>query len=643
MANSPPTVTGYESLEVIGRGGTSVVYSASEIAGGRRVALKVLNVDASDADSQRSFERECEVLRLLSGVRGIVEIYGSAFTTDGRPCVVMELMSRGSLSSYVKRRGLMSQTQAVYVGGILARALVEAHRKGVFHRDIKPANVLISEIGNISLSDFGISSHSYLASSTVTVASLSPPFAPPERFTSDSVDEALADIYSLGATLYYTLSGHPPFGTSSDGGMVGLFGRISDTPLPSLTRTDVSGELEDALACMMAKEPNGRYADAEAVANVFADLEKRWVLDRGVDRSNGSELSFGADDAAQTSMKPLVLRDPNQSLRSDGRSLRQKVDDAQIISGAIISGQVDESASLAEDSLSERGRLKWKVSFAAVAIVAVLGLIGYPALRGHWVIAGDRMPDIVVSVVDSTDRNPLSTTRVSISFDTHQTKIDLRVRKTVRFQVVNSDGSSKTGDLVIAIPEKYKFKIDPSLGSGSDSKVILRISDNAVDIESSMLVGSDSYVRKNPVDADREKEVIAAQRVRNRRIAALTALTSVSTSLKSARDSYNQMWSDRDSVPYTEIVSTVNNEVLPLIDSAVSVLNSVAGVDSEVSLALEAMRECLIAERLAYIRDSILDPQLTEEQNDAQQNEAFETSYAACSYAQEAKSALYRS
>jgi serine/threonine protein kinase len=92
---------------------------------------------------------------------------------------------------------------------------------------------LISKRGSVAIADFGIAAVAELEASSRTEASLSPPFAPPERFVGGEVDERKADLYGLGATIFFACSGRPPFGTSADGGISGLAERVRHSPLVS--------------------------------------------------------------------------------------------------------------------------------------------------------------------------------------------------------------------------------------------------------------------------------------------------------------------------------------------------------------------------------------------------------------------------
>lgn len=263
-----PYVAGFEQLEEIGAGGFATVYSAWDTSLHRRVAVKVLMLDTPD---HRRFERECRILGELSGVPGIVPVHAASFTRDGRPVIVMALMGHGSLAARLERHGPMSVGGALAMGCRLGEALEHAHRANIFHRDIKPANVLFSDRDEPALGDFGIALIEDIRASTETVDSLSPPYAPPERFTGGAdADPRLGDIYSMGATLYAGLTGSPPFGTSADGGLNGLLRRVANEPIPPIQRSDLPRDLLPILERAMAKDPSERFPDMSAFTGALA-------------------------------------------------------------------------------------------------------------------------------------------------------------------------------------------------------------------------------------------------------------------------------------------------------------------------------------------------------------------------------------
>ncbi|MFV0306341.1 MAG: protein kinase domain-containing protein [Desertimonas sp.] len=257
-------IDGYDHLEPIGRGGFSHVYSARQRDFNRRVAIKVLTFGLADEREQRSFERECRAMGLVSQHPHIVTVFNSAFTSTDQPCIVMELYSGGTMIDRQRREGQLGVGTVLDAGVKIAGALQTAHDRGLLHRDIKPQNLFISEFGEPALGDFGISTlddeRSISGSGGLTVH-----YAPPEVLEG-AVATATSDVYSLAATLYTLLEGVRPFTGGPDRRQtVGeLARRIMLEAPPRSSRADVPRSLADLLVATMAKEPSDRPLTAAA-------------------------------------------------------------------------------------------------------------------------------------------------------------------------------------------------------------------------------------------------------------------------------------------------------------------------------------------------------------------------------------------
>lgn len=269
--SSAPDVEPYRGLHEVGRGGSSVVYAA-EAPDGSDVAIKVFNVGAGDPATKRRLDREAAALETLRDISGVLPVLDHRFTPDGRPCLVMPLMAGGSLADELAR-GPLEVDRALDIGAQVATALASAHRRDVVHRDVKPANLLVGDDGRVAIADFGIAAIGDLELASQTIASLSPPYAPPERFV-DSVETASApaDVYSLAATLYALLAGVPPFGTSARGGIAGLMTRVTSEPVPAMARQDLPDGTMAVLTAAMAKDPADRYSTMDDFADALRSL-----------------------------------------------------------------------------------------------------------------------------------------------------------------------------------------------------------------------------------------------------------------------------------------------------------------------------------------------------------------------------------
>jgi len=311
-----PVVPGFHHLRPVGIGGFARVFAAEDEILGRKVALKVLQ---SAADRLR-FERECRVLAQLHDVDGIVPVYQATFSASNEPVVVMGLMTGGSLASRIYPEGPLDPTETVELGIRLAGALAEANRRGVVHRDIKPQNVLFDDKGQPAIADFGIAVIDTVVASSMTVAALSPPYSPPERFgDTRQVDWIISDIYSLGATLSFALTGAAPFGTAEQGGIAGLLARIESAPPPDLSHLGLSEAFQTALDRSMAKRPQDRFASMTQFRDALVACRPR--------RSEFSApLPFPND--RQIPPAPPPPPDPNWTIKTDPHRREQVPDPA---------------------------------------------------------------------------------------------------------------------------------------------------------------------------------------------------------------------------------------------------------------------------------------------------------------------------
>jgi len=207
----------------LGTGGMGIVYEAiGKIQ--RRVAVKVMTPKGAEASrkAEERFRREGEILKRLRH-RNIVELYDT-FSHEGSRYIVMEFLEGKNLYDYVKedlaQKHFSERVRfAIRVAAETSRALLCAHANKVIHRDIKPANVFICAMeGPIKILDFGIARDAANPESTAPgseTALLTPEYAAPEQLMRRETNER-TDIYSLGATLVFILTGRAPFSSSVD-------------------------------------------------------------------------------------------------------------------------------------------------------------------------------------------------------------------------------------------------------------------------------------------------------------------------------------------------------------------------------------------------------------------------------------------
>ena len=264
-------IDGLSNFEELGRGGFAVVYSAYDSIFGRTVAVKVLN--ETDADAVRRFQRELEHMGGFDEHPGIITPHRAGVLEDGRPYVVMEYLSGGSLEDRLATSGPLDPEWATELTVAIADALSVVHAADILHRDIKPANILLTSQAKPKLSDFGIAT---LRSATLSQNALTPYHAPPEAF--DQQYEVRSDLWSLASTLYTLIDGHPPFCDPVSDDLRGLVGRIIHQPTPSLA---AARDLDPFFASALSKHPDGRPGDAREFVALLESVSPWLVSERG--------------------------------------------------------------------------------------------------------------------------------------------------------------------------------------------------------------------------------------------------------------------------------------------------------------------------------------------------------------------------
>src|SRR5260221_2331084 len=239
----------YRLDEMLGRGGMSEVWAATDTELGRRVALKLL---APNADTAR-FEREARAVASL-GHPNITQLYDYG-QEDGRPYMVLESLPGGTLEERVQDGRPLPDRETAQIAAELASGLAHAHSRDVVHRDLKPANVLFDEEGRAKLADFGIARMA-AGEGTLTEAGTvlgTAAYISPEQAAGEPASAA-SDGYSLGVMLFRMLTGRLPF-TSNDPLPPVTLHRDAEPPPVTEFRPDAPGLLESTTAAALAKDP----------------------------------------------------------------------------------------------------------------------------------------------------------------------------------------------------------------------------------------------------------------------------------------------------------------------------------------------------------------------------------------------------
>ena len=241
----------------IGRGGMGAVWLGRDVVLDRPVAIKRVGVmpGGTSPDLLRA-EREARIAASLNHphIVGIFDLVAE----DEQQWMVMEYVEGTSLAELIRERGPLDPGEAASLLSQAASALAAAHASQIVHRDVKPSNILVRADGHVKLSDFGIARAEADASLTQTgLVTGSPAYLAPE-VASGQLASPASDVWSLGATLFHTLSGRQPY-EMGDNVLGGLYRIVNEEP----PRLPDHPELAQVLAATMVRDPAARWSMSE--------------------------------------------------------------------------------------------------------------------------------------------------------------------------------------------------------------------------------------------------------------------------------------------------------------------------------------------------------------------------------------------
>ena len=262
----------YNILQKLGEGGMGIVYKAKDTKLGRTVAIKFLSSDLiRDKGAKKRFIQEAKAAAALNHPQ-ICTIY-EVDIAEGQTFIAMENIEGQSIRDKLKT-GPLAIDEAKDIALQVAEGLKEAHEKGIVHRDIKPANIMLTEKGQVKITDFGLAKLSWgvdlTKTSTImgTVAYMSP-----EQAKGEEIDHR-TDIWSLGAMLYEMLTGERPFKKSQEHALIYEILNEDPPPVTSL-RPDIPSHIEKVVENALSKKLSKRYQN---VNELIQDLMQSPVI-----------------------------------------------------------------------------------------------------------------------------------------------------------------------------------------------------------------------------------------------------------------------------------------------------------------------------------------------------------------------------
>ncbi|WP_182870355.1 serine/threonine protein kinase [Rhodopirellula sp. JC639] len=293
------TLGPYLITDWIGQGGMGQVFKAVHKVMGRECAVKVLPLEKSTALSRDSFTRE---IRVQAGLDCpfVVRAYDAG--RDGNVhYLVTEYVPGTDLRKLVRRGGPLSMQHAALVISQAARGLQYAHDLGLVHRDVKPGNILVTPEGHAKVSDIGLAAWSMGLDDDPRAGKIvgTADYLSPEQIRNPRAIGPASDLYSLGCTLYYTVTGKVPFPGGDSKSKCKR--HCEQTPWhPRKFAPDLSEDFVDTIADMMEKDPARRIATATEVAErLEAWCATSFEVDRPIERQAWTAPPIGMDDAPE--------------------------------------------------------------------------------------------------------------------------------------------------------------------------------------------------------------------------------------------------------------------------------------------------------------------------------------------------------
>ncbi|MCH5196221.1 MAG: serine/threonine protein kinase [Oscillospiraceae bacterium] len=268
---------------VIGKGGFGITYLAYDALMCKKIAVKEYypygiaqratagtEVSVASADSAEAFKlgaekfyNEAKLVTKFNGNPNIVGVY-DCFYENGTVYIAMEYLRGQTLKEYIREHGVLNVPQALFIAKNISNALVVAHSASVLHRDISPDNIIICDNGDIKLIDFGAARQVVAEHSQSFSVIIKPGFAPPEQYRKKGNQGPWTDVYSVGTTLYFTLTGDIPEDPSA---------RFDDDDTFKENRFDIDPALWEIITKATKLKTDDRYADAYELGKALNTID----------------------------------------------------------------------------------------------------------------------------------------------------------------------------------------------------------------------------------------------------------------------------------------------------------------------------------------------------------------------------------
>ncbi|MCU0722632.1 MAG: serine/threonine protein kinase [Planctomycetes bacterium] len=266
-------VGNYRVESKLGEGGQSQVYLACHVGLDRKMAMKLLPISSRTTQAEKErFIREARIVARLTHPN-VVQVFDVG--EDKRHLyLAMEYVEGDTLEDVMTERKILPVPEATGIVHEVAQALKAAHAEGIVHRDIKPDNIMLNKTGVVKVTDFGLAITQERGKKITRVGMIlgTPYYISPDQVQGRELD-IRSDIYSLGASYYYFVTGRRPFEEGTPAEI--MLQHIEDAPVPpDYVNPHVPREVNDIILKMMAKEPAERYQDPQALIAAVEPLPR---------------------------------------------------------------------------------------------------------------------------------------------------------------------------------------------------------------------------------------------------------------------------------------------------------------------------------------------------------------------------------
>ena len=370
----------YELLEKIGEVGMSEVYKARCNKLNRFVAVKILKKQFADnEDISQKFKREATAIANLSDTN-IVNVLDVG-TQDNMDYIVMEYVSGKTLKELINNSGKLSYNTAIKIALQIAKALDCAHRNNIIHRDIKPQNILVTEDGEVKVSDFGIakSTDSQTITNTTSIIG-SAHYLSPEQAKGTYIDFR-SDLYSFGIVLYEMVTGRLPF--EGDSPVTVALKHLQEEPVPPKNiNPAIPDSLNKLILKAIQKEPIKRYQNAKEIIQDLQKIQENPDVIIGQNKSN-------IDNDSTIVMTPINTNNTSHiSKLEDDYYDDEDYDD------------YDDEEDKPKKKKNKTGLKKTLIVIGAILAILLLGSVGFFLAGGAGVTNEVEVPNIVGKLTD---------------------------------------------------------------------------------------------------------------------------------------------------------------------------------------------------------------------------------------------------